>query len=1310
MRIARIVTSLAMVALAVTGAQYGASVGARADEGTISQNQLRDGWDSSEPGLSPAQVTSGKFGQLFATNVDGQVYAQPLVVDHPGGASTPPGTSVIVATENDTVYSLNGATGAVQWQTSVGTAWNSSVNACADLAPKVGITATPVYDPSTGMIYVMADNADGNPNTTDPEFDFVAINEETGAVQWRKAVQSHPTNDPTMTFDSEVERQRVGLLVASNGWIYTTFAGICNRGPYTGLVAGVDAASDGGSTTLWTTESGNASSTPWGGIWMSGGGLVQVPGQPDSVYLTTGNGAGPAPWSEGSPFPAQNNLQLADSVIRLDIQPDGSLQAGDFFSPANAPVLGELDRDLGSGGLIGLPTGTAAYPDLLLQAGKDGRVFLLNANSLGGRSATSDNALSVNGPYGGQWGHPAAFAGSDGKEYVYYSGTGYGAADYLRVLQLTGSSAAPALTEAGNSAMQFGFSSGSPVVTSTGTDPGTAVVWEVNAANINGANGTLEAFGAVPVNGILPEIWSAPVGTAAKFTTVATDGGRVYLGTRGTGATIGTGTVYGFGIKGGTPPFTGTGQATVPDAGVGGTASTRNVTLTATGDVTVTSLALSSGSTPFTLGTPLLNGTATSSPISASNPVSLTQGQTLTVPVTFSPATTGQATAQLQIATNVTGFTTVSVPLAGTGTSPGLSADPATLRFGANGTGDSNDPNTGPVPVGLSEPFPTAITNTGTTAVTVSSVTTSGPFTVTGVQPGDTLAPGTSEVATVTYAPATVNAAGTPAAGTFRVGFTDGTTSAVTTVALSGVSVAGQGTLAARPASASFGQVSLGKTASRAVTLTNSGNLPVTVTRFTAPGVPFGTPTPITSGVSINAGSSVSLPVTYAPQSLGASAGSYQVTVTDGRHPASTVTIPVSGTGAAAKSGVAVPAPGGGWRLNGDARMTGTALAVTPAWHSAAGSAVYYQPLASSGLRVTFHASLSGSVGGDGMTFALVRPGDTTAALGKGGGLLGFGGLHGIAVVLGTRKDAGFPSANFVGIATGTTGSGASAHLVFRATSTAVPNLRKGTHLIGIAVSGSGSTRSITVGVDGKQYLKTTVSLPASVLPAFTAGTAATTAELNRISGVSLTSAAGAVPPPGGGWSYNGSAQVSGTGFDTDLTTAVTNQAGTVIYPRAVATTATSSLTVQFQFQVGGGTGANALTFDLLSPKTATTAVGGTGPGLGVSGLSGMALTFATSPVLGTASSNFFAVVTLSGTSGLSVYTARDPVVQLRSGTHTAEVTLSGGRIVAYLDGGEVASVPAPSQASSLLAFSGSTGALTDMHAIRDVSVAASGW
>jgi hypothetical protein len=64
---------------------------ARADEVTASQNPLRDGWDPSEPGLSPAIVGGPSFGQLFSTAVNGQVYAQPVIA----------GSTVIVATEND---------------------------------------------------------------------------------------------------------------------------------------------------------------------------------------------------------------------------------------------------------------------------------------------------------------------------------------------------------------------------------------------------------------------------------------------------------------------------------------------------------------------------------------------------------------------------------------------------------------------------------------------------------------------------------------------------------------------------------------------------------------------------------------------------------------------------------------------------------------------------------------------------------------------------------------------------------------------------------------------------------------------------------------------------------------------------------------------------------------------------------------------------------------------------------------------------------------------------------------------------------
>jgi len=107
------------------------------DETTAAQNNLRDGWDPNEPALTQAAVEGGQFGQVFKAPVDGQVYAQPLVV----------GNTVIVATENDSVYGLDAKTGALQWKTSLGKAYH--ITSCDDLTPDIGITSTPVYDPNT---------------------------------------------------------------------------------------------------------------------------------------------------------------------------------------------------------------------------------------------------------------------------------------------------------------------------------------------------------------------------------------------------------------------------------------------------------------------------------------------------------------------------------------------------------------------------------------------------------------------------------------------------------------------------------------------------------------------------------------------------------------------------------------------------------------------------------------------------------------------------------------------------------------------------------------------------------------------------------------------------------------------------------------------------------------------------------------------------------------------------------------------------------------------------------------------------------
>jgi len=74
-----------------TAARAAAGSGPAANETTGSQNNLRDGWDRNEPALTHAAVEGGRFGRVFKTAVDGQVYAQPLVIGTP--CSLPPRTT-----------------------------------------------------------------------------------------------------------------------------------------------------------------------------------------------------------------------------------------------------------------------------------------------------------------------------------------------------------------------------------------------------------------------------------------------------------------------------------------------------------------------------------------------------------------------------------------------------------------------------------------------------------------------------------------------------------------------------------------------------------------------------------------------------------------------------------------------------------------------------------------------------------------------------------------------------------------------------------------------------------------------------------------------------------------------------------------------------------------------------------------------------------------------------------------------------------------------------------------------------------------
>ena len=217
--------------LSATLALAGLSVGgtAVADVGTIAHDSLRTGWDHDEPGLSPSAVASSNFGKLFSATVDGQVYAQPLVV----------GTTVIAATENNAVYGLDSATGAAKWTRKLGPAWPASTVGCGDLTPNIGITSTPVYDPATKSVFLLAKTNDGATAQL-PHWYMHSLDVATGAEKpgFPVVIDGAPTNDPTRPFNAMTAMQRPGLLLM-NGVVYAGFASHCDYTPFVGYVVGV---------------------------------------------------------------------------------------------------------------------------------------------------------------------------------------------------------------------------------------------------------------------------------------------------------------------------------------------------------------------------------------------------------------------------------------------------------------------------------------------------------------------------------------------------------------------------------------------------------------------------------------------------------------------------------------------------------------------------------------------------------------------------------------------------------------------------------------------------------------------------------------------------------------------------------------------------------------------------------------------------------------------------------------------------------------------------------------------------------------
>lgn len=1234
---------------------------ARADDVTASLNNLRTGWDPDEPGLSPATVGSSDFGQLFESHLNGQIYAQPLVV----------GQMLIVATEANNVYGLNSVSGEVEWSDYLGKAEPASETDCSNLTPDIGVTSAPVYDPATGNVYLAA-VVDNGPSPARPHVYVYALDAQTGAIRphWPVAIQGSPVNEPGASFNPLSERQRPGLLLL-NGWLYAAFGSYCDFLPYAGYVAGVNTSTR--ALTLWTDEAGLTDNQA--GIWQGGGGLMSDGA--GRIFISTGNGVSPPVGPGDAPPP-----ELGDAVVRLNVAGNGALSADDFFSPANSPTLDADDEDFGSGGPVGLPFGTASYPDLLVQAGKDGRVFLLNRNDLGGREqgpGGSDDAVSQTGPFGGQWGHPAAFgpdptvtAATSG-DYVYYVGNN----DVLRYLQFgVNSAGVPVLTDVASSSTTFGFSSGSPVVTSDGDDAASAVVWEIYAAGEGGGNGSLQAFAADPGPSCsastpctMSPIWSAPIGTAGQFSIPATSGGRVYVGTR-------DGNLFAFGG----PDMAPLTAAPVNFGGalVHGVAKRLTVTVTAASAVRVSAISVAQPArgAPFKAGAPSVDGTV------VRLPVTLAAGDRLTVPVSFAPSVPAGVTAALRLITTAANFPTVDVSLTGRGVVHGLYAVHV-IGFGKV-AGKTTVTKT--VIVSNGNTRPERIMAVGKPA---------SPFSATLPARGRVLAPGQSIAIAVRYRP--TRAAAATSSLSISASF-----ARRLVIRLTGTGKKDVSAVVAARAAIRFGSVRLGSSATKTIVIRNAGDLPATITSASGPGEPFGTQVLAPAGTPVSPGYTLSIPISFAPTSAGNVLSSYVLRWSDatGQH---RVAVAVSGTGVSPARGTkAVPPPGGGWTLNGSATLSGQQqLSLTSGRRYRAGSAVYGVPQPSNGLTASFTADLSGA---GGMAMALLNAAKTsTAGLGHPGSQFGFGGLPGVAVTLGTHRYRGDPSGNFVGVAVGA----ARKSLHYLATTSRVPTLTKRPRAIVVSVLG----RRVVVYVDGKRVLSVLLrkgTIPGKALVAFTGGTAKT-AGAQAVTGVAIRARGRHLPAPGGGWSYNGSASMRGS--VTGLTAAGTNESGSVVYPVAVPV---AGLRVSFTAQIYGGSGADGLTFSLLNPADGATSVGGDGAGYGVAGLAGVTVVLSTDVDVNGLSQSVFVADASSSSSALSIVQLADllPPLRIEPDQVTVQVEPDGSSdvITVTVDGEQVLQQFVPAlTTTALLAFTGATGAITDVHLVRNVAISTGG-